>query len=345
MPYRELPPAAEMSPVFHEWLVWLERLQLKPAHTRRAYSQGIRRVLSYTDIAAGDFRPDSFNQVTLTDTVRDILIDPKVSRATLSQTLAALRSFYVFCQTDGLLQSVPDIELIREASQAGRSWSTVEPSYYLPTQIQDLYQEANSADHSGQSGSRVRWPSRDLAMCSFLAILGLRSEELIGATIGSVTRERLEDATNLATWMIQIRGKGSKVRHLPLSQELVSANERWQLERAERFGTPRPEDPLFVTRNGARFSYQQLRYWLRVLNRQAGLPSYSLHKLRHTAGVQMAAAGVPMNVIQGMLGHVTLNTTGIYTELAGGQLVGAPEKTGANELLGKTLDDLQDSGR
>jgi site-specific recombinase XerD len=94
---------------------------------------------------------------------------------------------------------------------------------------------------------------------------------------------------------------------------------------------------MFVTNDGERFNYGRLRYWLRLLNREAGLRDRSLHSLRHTAGVQLAADAVPMNVIQSLLGHATIKTTGIYTELAGGQLVGVLERSGANTLLGEAL--------
>ena len=128
-----------------------------------------------------------------------------------------------------------------------------------------------------------------------------------------------------------------------MSPELVQVNEIWQTERAERFGEPRPEDPLFVTKadskdpGGKRFTYQNLRYWLRILNRVAGLRDRSPHSLRHTAGVQLASDGVPINAIQSLLGHANISTTSIYTELAGGELVGVVKKSGANTLLGDTL--------
>ena len=105
----------------------------------------------------------------------------------------------------------------------------------------------------------------------------------------------------------------------------------------ERFGPSQPDEPLFVANDGTRFNYRRLRYWLWRLNRGAGLRDRSLHSLRHTAGVQLAADGVPMNVIQSLLGHASIATTGIYTELAGGQLVGVLERSGANTLLGEVL--------
>ena len=144
-------------------------------------------------------------------------------------------------------------------------------------------------------------------MCSFLAVLGLRASELIEADINWISREkRLIDNDDQATWMMQVLGKGRRIRRLPLSSELVEVNDIWQRERAERFGKPRPEDPLFITKansedpSGKRFTYQNLRYWLKILNRISGLRDRSPHSLRHTAGVQLASDGVPINAIQSL---------------------------------------------
>jgi len=51
----------------------------------------------------------------------------------------------------------------------------------------------------------------------------------------------------------------------------------------------------------------------------------------------LAAQGVPMNVIQSFLGHASIATTGIYTAIAGGELVGAVSQSDANTLLGQAL--------
>ena len=53
----------------------------------------------------------------------------------------------------------------------------------------------------------------------------------------------------------------------------------------------------------------------------------------------MAADGVPMNVIQSLLGHASVSTTGIYTELAGGELVGVLNRSEANGLLRDALEE------
>ena len=337
MAYRALPANDDMPSIFHEWLHWLPLYEDKPDHTVRAYGQGVRRVVSFTGLSPANFGPGSLDQASLTDTVRAMRADPDVSKATVNQTLAALKSFYDFCIADRLVAEVPDISRIRKVAKL--DVPQVDPEYYRPAELRELYTEASSQDNDS---GRVRWPSRALAMCSFLAVLGLRASELATADRGWLSRERLIDQDDQATWMLHVVGKGRRIRRLPLSTELVWAHDRWQDERTDRFGPSRPDEPMFVTNDGDRFNYGRLRYWLRLLNRQAGLRDRSLHSLRHTAGVQLAADGVPMNVIQSLLGPATIKTTGIYTELAGGQLVGVLEQSGANRLLG---DALQEAGR
>ena len=332
MTYRELPTPEEMSPSFHEWLKWLPLHEDKLTSTVRAYSQGVRRVVSYAELRPGNFGPDSLNQASLTDVVRDLRASNEVSKATLNQTLAALKSYFDFCLADRLVDSVPDVNRIRKIARL--NVPQADPEYFRPGEIRDLYE---TAIRPLDGASRVRWPVRDLAMCAFLAILGLRAAELTAADNGWVTRERLDDRAGRATWMMQVLGKGRRVRHLPLSAELIDANVRWQAEREERFGPARSDEPLFLTNDGERFNYRRLRYWLLTINRQAALRDRSLHSLRHTAGVQLAAEGVPMNVIQSLLGHASIATTGIYTALAGGELVGVVSKSGANTLLGSAL--------
>ena len=336
MGYRELPTPADMPKIFHDWLDWLPVNEDKPAPPIRAYNQGVRRVISYSGMRPSAFDPASLGRKELIEAIRKMRTGGGVSKATMSQTLAALKSFFEFCIEKGALDSAPDISRIRKMARV--SATQVDPEYYRPAEIRDLY----AAAIEDTDGSRVRWPVRDLAMCSFLAVLGLRASELTAVDRGWVTKERLDDVDDLATWILRVRGKGRRIRRLPLSPELIDANSRWQNERVERFGPATEDEPLFVTNDGARFNYRRLRYWRLRLNREAALSDRSLHSLRHTAGVQLAADGVPMNVIQSLLGHASIATTGIYTELAGGELVGVLERSGANRLLG---DALQEAGR
>ena len=342
MAHQELPDESSMSAIYGEWLLWLPTYENKSHDTLRAYGQGLRRMILYAEISPATFHPGDLGQAVLTDAVRRMRAArrkdkngedvPAVSKATLNQTLAAINSFFDYCLAERLVDEAPDIRRIRKLTKLDTD--QVDPEYYRPADIRCLFAIAGSP--VGRHG--VRWPARDLAMCSFLAVLGLRASELINANHDWLTQERLLEVDEAANWMLQVRGKGRRIRRLPLSPELLDVNDRWQSVRRERFDHTAPDDPLFVTHEGSRFNYQRLRYWLRKLNREAALRDRSLHALRHTAGVQLAADGVPMNVIQSLLGHASVATTGIYTELAGGELVGVLNRSEANTLLREALD-------
>ena len=314
-----------MPQVFGEWLNWLS-LHDKSPSTIRAYSQGVRRVISFAEFPPSEFAefgPNAWNQASLTDTVREMSAAGEISASTLNQSLAALKSFFHYCRADYLVDTVPDVYRIQQMSRV--AVPRQEPECYHLDQVRHLFKAATESDY--EQGLRVHWPARDLAMCGFLAVLGLRASELFGADLDWISpgyqvdwhdrpfgltrvNESLGDYLDWVPWeghvdwedVIQVVGKGLRTRHLPMTPELVAANELWQFERAERFGRARTGDPLFVTNGGERFTYGQLRYWLRGLNRSAGLRDYSLKALRLTTTNQLEEAGVSRREIGRLLG-------------------------------------------
>ena len=348
MAHRKLPSPEEMPAVFHEWLFWLSSLEDKPATTVRAYNQGVRRIVCFAEIKPDDFSADSFSQRELTDIARTMKVsekpDPKnpgktireFKPATLSQSMAAMKSFLDFCITDGLVKEVPNVSLIRKVSKL--AVEQPEPEYYTIGELKRLFDAALMYVDAKKTGDNVRWPERDCAMLSLFAGLGLRVSEVIDADCSWVIFDGLESSKRA---VIRVEGKGNKMRRLPLSEELIDILEVWKRARSERFGEPNPDDPLFVTRNGAkRLNYPRLRYWVLRLNKLAGLKNRSLHSLRHTAGVQWASKGVRMAEIQSLLGHASIKTTGVYTDMASVDLLKSIKKSEANNLVAQIVKEI-----
>ena len=325
-----------MGGAFHLWKKWLRDYEDKSDNSVLAYSQGLRRVIDFADAEPRSFKPDDIAQARLTDIVNEMRGSRAIQKATLNQTLAAVKSFYEFCEQDGLSGSGPDVGRIRKV--AGLKSEPENPKYYTGPELERLFVAASEERKEDELGVGMMWPTRDLAMFAFLACLGLRAAELYTAEVEWIR------PLDKKTEVFAVMGKGMKARYIPLTPELISVNQEWQLERVDRFGDPpssttRAPLPLFVTVTNEVFDYQKLRYWLRALNKAAKVPDYSLHALRHTAAVQWAASGRAMNEIQDLLGHASIKTTGIYTKLAGGELYDAVQSSLANRLTGQALND------
>src|SRR5215211_1652527 len=80
-----------------------------------------------------------------------------------------------------------------------------------------------------------------------------------------------------------------------------------------------PIGPLFCVIDGPTrgrpWSSANVRVEFRRLAAQAGIRRrFAPHQLRHAHAVELAREGVPLNVIQRQLGHVSLGTTSIYLQ-------------------------------
>ncbi len=121
---------------------------------------------------------------------------------------------------------------------------------------------------------------------------GLRIGEIVGYLdkIKSLTKQQI----NLEKHQIKIFGKGGKERITVTSPWLNKTNVSLL--------------PLKIPRRTLQRRFTQI--CKKVLGKEL-----SFHKLRHGFGNYMAnAKNVPLPMVQQMLGHSRLNTTGIYTK-------------------------------
>ena len=135
----------------------------------------------------------------------------------------------------------------------------------------------------------------DKLIISMLYGLGLRISELSGL--------KLEDIKG--SW-VQIHGKGSKVRELPLLEELQQLIKIY-------ISHNNPKKYLFEKGN-APMNSAQLRYKLTKLFKASGL-KVTPHQLRHSFATHLLNHGARIADVSELLGHETMATTQVYTKL------------------------------
>jgi integrase/recombinase XerD len=147
---------------------------------------------------------------------------------------------------------------------------------------------------------------RDYALMLFLYNSGARASE--AATL------RIQDL-NRASSSVRIVGKGGKQRDCPLWPLTIEAL-------IPLLGHRAPTEHVFLNRRGApvtRFGIHTLveRHGLKAKERTPSMKNkrVSPHTIRHSTACHLLRAGNDINTIRGFLGHVSLDTTNVYTEI------------------------------
>jgi site-specific recombinase XerD len=106
-------------------------------------------------------------------------------------------------------------------------------------------------------------------------------------------------------------GKGDHNRSVAIDDGAVAVLQLWLAERAKLRVNGRQR--LFCTLQGGALSANQVRQMVKRRAAKAEITKrVHPHALRHTHAAELVAEGVPVNVIQKQLGHVSLATTDIY---------------------------------
>lgn len=139
-----------------------------------------------------------------------------------------------------------------------------------------------------------------------------------GIRIGELVAVRLADVS-LPEASILVHGKGNRERRVYLAGRGAISSLRLYLSDRRRIAGE--GDHLFVKESGSPVSAGFIRAKLRSLAGRAGLRNrVTPHMLRHTAATQLLDAGVDIRFVQKLLGHSSIATTQIYTQVTDSML-------------------------
>jgi integrase/recombinase XerD len=218
----------------------------------------------------------------------------KLSSESVYLEIAALRAFYRFCEMERLLPANP-----AENLSLPRRWKRL-PKALTESEITKLLTPIQPETPEFLC---------DQALLELAYASGLRLSELRGV--------RLEQL-HLDAGFLSIVGKGNKERVVPLGRKAVDALERYLEAGRPRLVTKRSPATVFLTRRGTPFAPVTL--WLRIKRRarRAGIArNVTPHMLRHSFATHLLEHGADLRVIQELLGHASIATTEIYTQVSG----------------------------
>jgi integrase/recombinase XerD len=154
---------------------------------------------------------------------------------------------------------------------------------------------------------------RDRAILEVFYSTGMRRCELIRLALYDLDAER---------GVVMVRqGKGRKDRVIPIGERAVLWTEKYLSELRPELVVPPDDGTLFLTHLGQPFSSNRLTQLVAKYVEAAQIGKHgSCHLFRHTMATLMLEGGADIRFIQQMLGHATIATTQVYTQVSIRQL-------------------------
>lgn len=148
---------------------------------------------------------------------------------------------------------------------------------------------------------------RDKAILELLYSSGLRLAEVQGLSVKDVDFNRQ---------LLRITGKGNKTRIVPFGSKAKESLIEWLKIYRIWCGEFRSESPVFITQAGNAITPRQIEKRVKFQAKRAGVNvDLHPHLLRHCFASHMLSNSGDLRAVQEMLGHSSLSTTQIYTQL------------------------------
>jgi integrase/recombinase XerD len=222
------------------------------------------------------------------------LRERRYANSTVARRTAAVKSFYAFLTAEGMVPSDPTEQI--DSPKVDR---------YLPKAL-----SPHQVDELLELPLREPTPERlrDKAMLELLYATGMRVSELVALNLRDL---------NMEAECVRCVGKGGRERILPINGSALTGMEEYldiarpQLAR----GNAQKIDALFLNHRGKRLTRQGFWLILKGYAEELGLGDLTPHTLRHSFAVHMISSGADIRSVQALLGHASLSTTQIYTQL------------------------------
>ena len=299
------------------WLVHLGAAKPSPA-TITGYQRDVSGIAARLAVLEGHVEPTTDGEppegaashVRLSDLHRQALVAAFASwaadhaAASVRRAHSAWSSFFDYLVAEGVMDGNPMAGVPKPKTP-----SSLPRSIRAPGAVTRLLQAAAEPDQR----ARDPWPARDLALVATFCVTGIREAEAAGLSLGALAGET-------GARRMEVKGKGGKVRPVPIDPALDRVLLEYLRERRARFPKhdfDHPSTPLFVDVRGQRMNVDQIRYLVEKLYVRAGIraqvPAGALvHALRHTFATAALENGADVVELQELLGHASLETTRRY---------------------------------
>jgi integrase/recombinase XerC len=286
------PDAAEAA---SRWLAALRTERRVSPHTLEAYARDLGQFAAFMADHLGE--PPAIadlRSLTVSD-FRAFLARRRTAGAesrTLARQLSALRSFYRHAER---------VNLFRNAAIAAIRSPKLPHAVPKPLSVAAA-RRVSEADALATDETPKWVLARDSAVLTLLYACGLRISEALSLSPYQARSQPLS-----------ITGKGNKTRIVPI---LPRAREAIDIYLSLCPFALKDHEPMFRGVKGGPLNARNMQLLIERLRGALGLPDTATpHALRHSFATHLLGNGADLRVIQELLGHASLSTTQVYTEV------------------------------
>lgn len=222
----------------------------------------------------------------------------KLKDTSIRRKIITLKGFYAYLVDNGVITHSPFAKLKFRFKQEHKL-----PKTLAIKDVSKILNCFDAVDREALTPFAKFEFTRDAALMDLLISTGIRIGEAAAITLNDII---FSERTLL------IHGKGRKQRLIYISSPIT-----WgrivALTKDNRRGSC---DSLFVNRYGAPISIHGIEYIYEKYLKKAKITTHSTpHYLRHTFATNLLANGADLRSVQEILGHASVATTQIYTEV------------------------------
>ena len=287
-----------------EFITHLEIEKNLSPHTQRAYQSDLDQFIEFWS-RIDEVKVDVKNKKTkskditvpeetpITRAIERFLVfmyNENISKSTIARKISCLKSLQKYLKTNGT-----ELPLNISRPKTGKKL----PVYLSVDEIVHLLDKIDPQDLP------TKRPLRDVAVLELLYATGVRCSELVNICFNDI---------DLQNRTIRILGKGNKERIVLFGNKAKEKLENYI--KNERTVVYNLNEKIFLNNCSEPITVRTVQRIIEMFRKflKIGRP-ITPHKIRHSFATHMLNQGVPLRVVQELLGHKSLSSTEIYTHV------------------------------
>lgn len=274
----------------NKYLEYLKVVKKDSNHTITSYKNDLLELYDFNTNLLNINEKDVSNYL-------EYLYSRGLNRNSIARKISAIRGFYQYLQNEDLIKANP----FKEISSPKKGESL--PKYIKNNDIEKIFLCFNKENPLEQ---------RNLLILEMLYATGVRISELVNIKLSDI---------NKYNRTIKILGKGNKERIVVYGSYCEDALELYLDDSRNKLAKKGTSEYLFLNKNGTKLSDRYIRKIIEQVVKLCEINYHiSPHTIRHTFATDMLNNGADLMTVKELLGHSSINTTGIYTHVSNEQL-------------------------